>query len=147
MIHGRDHLPGGADPIPGLHTLLTDMTFVPGHQEGRYQIVSPGSVTVTSGSSSTIDWDYISGDALLDISTPSAPTPVVNGWYTVDVTWASTSTGWTVGATHQARLEFHGAQSKHALNTVVIGAHNLPSGGDIADSRQGYVSLSGYLRA
>lgn len=117
------------------------------HAEGRYQISGGGSVTIASGTAATIDWAHISGDALLDLSVPSAPTPVLGGWFRVDATYASTSSGWTVGSRRQARIEFHGLQQKHSLDTVVIGAQNLPSGGDNADTSQGYVGLEGHLRS
>ena len=117
------------------------------HAEGRYQIAGGGSVTVASAGAETIDWEHISGDALLDLTAPSAPTPVQSGWYTVDITYSSTSGVWTEGATYQAHLEFHGLQSKFAWSTVTIGVNDLPSGGDLGGPRQGFVSLSGHLRA
>lgn len=145
VIHGRDHLPGHADPIPGLEELIAATALT--HGEGRYQITGGGSVTVASDATETIDWAYISGDPLLDLAAPSAPTVVQSGWYDVNVTYSATSGVWTEGSTYQARLEFHGAQSKFAWSTVTVGVNDLPSGGDLGGPRQGFVSLSGHLRS
>lgn len=135
VIHGRDHLPGHADPIPGLEELIAASAFV--HAEGRYQITGGGSVTIAASGSATIDWAYISGDPLLDLTNPAHPAPVVSGWYTVDATYAAT-TGGTAGAGRSCKIEFHGAQSKHAWDTHTIGS--------AAPNAQAFVSLSGHLR-
>lgn len=145
-IHGRDHLPGGADPIPGLHTLIAE-TAAPVHAEGRYQIAAGGSVTVASGLGAVIDWEHISGDALLDLTDPAGPTPVTSGWYTVDAEFSSPADGsWTVGSMFWATLQFQGLQLKSIDSSVTVPIRDHPSGGD-GFTGYGFISLSGHLRS
>lgn len=90
-IHGRDHLPGGADEIPNLAT--TDQLFVPDPDYGYYE-VSDTSVAIDSGALGT--WDHHSDATLLDLTTADTPAFTTKGVYAVTGT-ASFDGPWTAG--------------------------------------------------
>ena len=143
-MHGRDHLPGGSDPIPGLQT----SNFL-SHKEGCYHIPSPGDVTIAAGAGVDIDWSLLSGDSLFDLTNPALPVTLTAGLYTVDVTWSSISFNWTVGATTQGTVTLYqgawaGNHQKVMRQTIVVGANNLPSAGDTPPV-VGFVSATGWL--
>jgi len=117
------------------------------HAEGRYQISGGGSVSVASAGAAGINWAHVSGDALLDISSPGSPTPTVDGWHTIDLTYSTTDpSAWTPGAQLRCLLQFFGAQTRHAYDAVVAPEFNLPSSGD-QEAARGVISLSGHMRA
>lgn len=106
VLHGPDHVPGGADPIPDWPTGGFTPTSV------KIGPCSPVSLNGT-GSRVNAPWDGTqTGTALIDISTPTVPTFIAAGTYAVTVnadlsTTSSGSTGDMVGI-----LEFastHGA--------------------------------------
>jgi len=55
------------------------------------------SFSVASFGSRTFDWIYVSGTALLDLSTPTAPTPATQAVYWVGVNYQGDAP-WTAGA-------------------------------------------------
>ena len=110
--HGRDHLPGGEDPIPGL-TIGTGSTYAPNPSSAQYQF--DGGV-VTSLSSVTVDWTYDLGDSgLLDLTNPQFPVPTVKGVYAVMVELTSPDSTWTPGNNLVAKLTAFGPLVNHHM--------------------------------
>lgn len=140
VIHGRDHLPGGADPIPGLTSITP---YVPDHAEGKYVAASGNSVTVASGSGTSVSFAYSAGDVVLDLTTPTAPEVVVAGMYVVEITWAPLVL-LTAGAVSRALLQFNAARLKYNYSIFTYGAYDLPSPGSTPVA-QGFVALTGVL--
>jgi hypothetical protein len=91
VIHGHDHLEGGADPIPktALKAGVLDPDF------GMYDTSTTTVPTNTADQAAV--WVHSSGAALLNLSTPDTPSIVAAGVYAITGT-ASFDTGWTPGA-------------------------------------------------
>lgn len=130
-MHGRDHLPGGSDPIPGVQTSNS-------HAIAFFGLVLPGSVTVASGAGVNGSLRWLAGDSsMVDLTAPATPTIKVQGLYCITVTFSSTGSLWTSGATFQAELTAQVAgltQNPDQWSTVTIGTDLNP--------RQGFVALS-----
>ena len=119
------------------------------HQEAKYKMPLPGSVTVASTMSAALEWDHREGDAILDLTVVATPVVITAGWYTVDISFSSTSPVWTVGACINGVLRFHqgawaGFLMKEAVDKTPTGANDLPSAGDL-DVPRGFVSLTAWL--
>lgn len=89
VIHGRDHLVGGSDPIPNLVTTASALN----PQFGYYD--TDGLLFIEP--ENNIDsWHYHSDTALLDLTDPTTPTFITRGVYGVTGT-VSFGSGWSAG--------------------------------------------------
>lgn len=69
--HSADHLPGGQDPIPGLGF-------------AKLELIQDGSATMpANGSGVALPWQHLSGDSLLDLTTPTQPLIKEDGSYII----------------------------------------------------------------
>lgn len=76
VIHGRDHLPGGADPIPKeLAQILLDPDY------GYYE--TTGVTLATDTGPIKDSWLHHSGTAILDLTDPEKPAFTQRGVYSV----------------------------------------------------------------
>jgi len=148
VIHGRDHLPGGADPIPQFITAAALPSLLH-HQEGIYQMPDPGAVATVSTGSAALEWTLIDGDAVLDVSVIGTPVVITAGWYTVDIVYATTDASWNAGACIQGVLQFHqgawaGLRLKESRSKTPAGATGFPTGGTV-DTPRGECHLTGWM--
>ena len=119
-MHGRDHLPGGSDPIPALASQYT-----PDPAYGRYRF---NGATLASAASQNMTFAYVSGTALLDLTDATKPRVAARGVYTVSCQITST-TGWTNGYYCQAVLTANTGTSP----ATVIHSDNNYGLGDATD--------------
>ena len=91
MIHARDHLPGGADPLPvaPLAALIFDPDF------GMYET---SGVLVAADSLDIDSWLHHSESVMLDLTDPQNPAFTVKGVYSVTGTVAFDG-GWPAPGT------------------------------------------------
>ena len=75
IMHGRDHRPGGMDPIPGLPSTL------------REQVTATDALSIPGTNLATLPWTdgATSGDTLLDLSTYGQANFVSEGVYAIGV--------------------------------------------------------------
>lgn len=76
--HGRTHLPGGSDPIPGFPT---------GSEFAQYQ----ANASVVTNSPTGFEWELFTGTEFLDLSNAFLPTIVTAGVYAVTANLTCTS--------------------------------------------------------
>lgn len=77
--HGRDHLPGGEDPIPDLATLFA---YNPNSAEEHLNVAT---TTIAAITSTQVNWTHYAWTSLLDLTTANAPKVVTDGIYGVGV--------------------------------------------------------------
>ncbi len=115
VIHGRDHLPGGADPIPDLVSLVGS-SLNPG--QSRYECLA---LTVPASSSTNVIFDQTSTEGIFDLSTPTFPEALVNGAYAVAAV-VEGGDGWTPGAVFTGVLSFAASYQISVRQQVVADA-------------------------
>lgn len=69
--HGRDHRPGGADPIPS------------DAEPAAEERVEGPSTSASSGSDFALEWAHLDGETILDYSDPFKPSVIAEGEYTL----------------------------------------------------------------
>ena len=82
VIHGRDHLPGGADPIPV--EALQAAIFNPKSAEEHLQIVP---TTVAALDTTVLSMSHYDGSSLFDLSTAGRAKAVAHGIYALTATF------------------------------------------------------------
>ena len=77
VIHGMDHLPGGADPIPDIDTATV---YTP---QQAQEYLSNVSTPISGTGSAFMAFAHQSGPVLLDFTTPTQPKPLAAGVYAI----------------------------------------------------------------